>query len=143
MIEDEEIKEDEEFIEVLYNYCYGGFNPSEKAKELYIEKMLEIDKDFDTENFVMYLVDRDDPILIEIFYKLGVEKFSGSYSRIKSQKIPKKFKDCFDIGEYDGKESVNIDYRKYKLDRIREILKNEEFSNDEKIIKIRETVGFP
>jgi hypothetical protein len=143
MIEDEEIKEDEEFIEVLYNYCYGGFNPSEKAKELYIEKMLEIDKNFDTENFVMYLVDRDDPILIEIFYQLGVEKFSGSYSRIKSQKIPKKFKDCFDIGEYDGKESVTIDYRKYKLDRIRDILKNEEFSNDEKIIKIRETVGFP
>jgi len=38
---------------------------------------------------------------------------------------------------------VNIDYRKYKLDIIRDILKNEEFSNDEKVIKIRETVGFP
>jgi len=143
MIEDEEIKEDEEFVEVLYNCCYGGFNPSEKAKELYIEKMLEIDKDFNNEHFNMYFVDRDDPILIEIFHQLGVEKFSGSHSRIKSQKIPKKFKDCFDIGEYDGKESVNIDYRKYQLDRIRDILKNEEYSNDEKVIKIQGTYGSP
>jgi hypothetical protein len=121
------IEENEEFIEVLYNYCYGGFNPSEKAKELYIEKMLEIDKDFNNEHFNMSFVDRDDQILIEIFHQLGVEKFSGTYSRVKSQKIPKKFKDCFDISEYDGKESVNINYIKYKLDRIRDILKNKEF----------------
>lgn len=141
MIEQEVIKQDQGYIEVLYNYCYGGFNPSEKAKELYIEKMLEIDKDFNNEHFDMYFVDRDDPILIEIFHQLGIEKFSGSYSKIKSLKIPKKFKDCFVIDEYDGKESVNIDYGKYKLDRIRDILKNEEFSNDEKIIKIRETAG--
>jgi len=79
MIEQEVIKQDQGYIEVLYNCCYGGFNPSEKAKELYIEKMLEIDKDFNNEHFDMYFVDRDDLILREIFHQLGTEKFSGKY----------------------------------------------------------------
>ena len=51
--------------------------------------------------------------------------------------LPKKYENHYIISEYDGLESVEIDYTKYELDnlkqKIKEILENNSMDNDEKI----------
>jgi len=123
--------ENHEVIEVLYNGCYGGWTLSEKAKELYnIRKLKNTEK---------YLSRRSDPVLIQIYYELG-DEFDGKYSKTKIEKIPKKYAFFYDINEYDGLETVTIDYTRYKLvtiqNKIKELLQNTN-TNDEKINELQ------
>ena len=60
--------------------------------------------------------------------------------RINQQEINhqiKKYENCYYISEYDGLETVEIDYTKYELNNlkknIKEILENNSIDNDEKI----------
>jgi hypothetical protein len=79
---------------VVYNNCYGGFDLSEEAKELYTKlngKSVEYDE---------YC--RHDPILIKVIETLG-DAASSSCSDLKI-KIIKGNK--YIIDEYDGMESV-------------------------------------
>lgn len=124
----------EEQIEVLYNSCYGGWNISEKAYELYKLRNPNIDS-----NETEFDCNRSDPILIEIYKELGKE-FDGKYSETKITKISKKYKNYYYIKEYDGNELVMINYTKYNFDnmynKIIEILNNDN-NNDEKISEIK------
>ena len=54
---------DEDVIEVLYNGCYGGWEISEKAMELY--KLRNVN--YDSIKLEIYDFCRTDPILIQIY----------------------------------------------------------------------------
>ena len=121
--------EEEEEIEVLFNDCYGGWQISNKANKLYTLRK--------TEDSNYYIRRRSDPILVQIYKELGDEFDGGKYSKTGIEKIPKKYENHYIISEYDGLESVEIDYTKYELDnlkqKIKEILENNSMDNDEKI----------
>ena len=123
---------------VLINTCYGGFGLSKEAVELYLNRKKVSDPMF---KYHRSDLDREDPILIQIYYELG-DKINGQSSEIDIVKINNKYKDCYHIHEYDGSERIKIDYNKYRLIKIRndicEILNNNLLSSDEKISKIKE-----
>jgi len=122
----------EEEIEVLYNNCYGGWEISDKAKKLYKLRKME-----NSNNCVRR---RSDPILIEIYKELG-DDFNGKCSKTAIEKIPKKYENFYSISEYDGLETVEIDYTLYELDnlkqKIKEIVENNNIDNDEKINQMK------
>lgn len=118
-------------IGVLYNDCYGGFNISEKAFEMYNEKTEK------GELKSMHFLCRHNPVLIEILNEIGEEEFSGDCAAIKVQYIDKKYKNFYNIEEYDGMEHVEILYDRYNLYLINTIAFDVVFTNDEKIEKIK------
>ena len=124
----------EEEIEVLINNCYGGWSMSSKAKNLY-----KLRKTENSNNRR-----RSDPILIQIYKELGDEFDSEKHSKTGIVKIPKKYEKYYIISEYDGLESVEIDYTKYELDnlkqKIKEILENNSIDNDEKINQFNQMI---
>ena len=125
------ISEEEEEIEVLLNDCYGGWQISNKANKLY-----ELRRKKDSNNY-NYIRKRSDPILVQIYKELGDEFDGGKHSKTGIENIPKKYEKYYIISEYDGLESVEIDYTKYELDhlkqKIKEILENNDIDNHEKI----------
>jgi len=139
MVEENE-KEDGEMLEVLYCSCYGGWGISKKARELYRNKMNELNPS--TNNIRYSFYERHDPLLVSIFKELGKE-FDDKYSRSDIKLIPKKYEKYYDIQEYDGLETVAIDYYRYNADNfmngIKKILKSE-MNNDEKIKEIESLV---
>ena len=131
--------ETEETIEVLYNSWYGGWNVSKKAIELY----KELSNDPSDENILSYK-SRHDPLLLEVYNKL-LDKFSGTLAVIKPKRIPKKYENYYDILEYDGKETVEINIKQYETDqrdaKIRDILKNRHLSPAHKVNKLKEMIS--
>ena len=124
----------EEEIEVLYNDCYGKWCFSNKAKELYaLRKMNNNNK----------CRRRSDPILIQVYNELG-DDFDYQSSKTSIEKIPKKYENYYFISEYDGLETVEIDYTKYQLDilkqKIKEILEENSIDNDEKINQFKKMI---
>lgn len=127
---------DNDEIEILYNKKYGGWTISDKAKELYkLRTTNNLDCDFH---------ERNDTILIQIYKELGNEFDDKKYSNTLIKKIPKKYKEYYYISEYDGLETVNIDYTKYELDNliknIKKILENNNFDNNEKINQFKKMI---
>ena len=74
---------------------------------------------------------------MEICQQLG-NKCNGKCASIYVMFIPKKYENCYIINEYDGQETVDIDYNKYKINKIKEILDNAEINNDTKIIETQQ-----
>ena len=130
---------DEDVIEVLYNGCYGGWEISEKAMELYKLR----NTNYDSIKLEIYDFCRTDPILIQIYHELG-DEMNTDCSYIKMEKIQKKYEKYYYITEYDGSECVKIDYSKYKFDtiynKIKEILQNTS-NNNTKINEIEEFIS--
>jgi hypothetical protein len=134
----QEIKEKEEEIEVLFNNCYGGWTMSDKAKKIYkLRKIENTDNNYLTRK-------RSDPILIQIYKELGNDFDKGNYSKTKIEIIPKKYENYYFVSEYDGLETVEIDYTKYELDylkkKIKEILENNSIHNDDKINQLKKII---
>jgi len=119
------------FIEVMYNGKYGGFSFSEEAIDAYCETL-----GLKKENLYQWKIDRADPHMVAIVKELK-EKANGRYADIRIRVIPKIYQDCYTIGEYDGCEYVNINYKKYKLDRIEELLDSPSLSHENKEMQIR------
>ena len=128
----------EEEIEILINICYGGWNISKKAIELY--KLRNPNYNL-TENEFDYYFNRNEPILVQIYKELGND-FDGKYSKTKIYKTLKKYEYYYDIDEYDGKEYVRINYTKYKLDNIYNKIKKILQSNNNDNTKINEIEQF-
>jgi len=128
-----DIKEE---IEILYNNCYGKWKLSDKANELY-----KLRKDNSNKS---YKSRRSDPILVKIYYKLG-DEFDNKYSKTKIEKIEKIYEKYYDIEEYDGLESLIIDYNKYNFDliknKVNEILEST-MNNDEKISDLQNFMNY-
>jgi hypothetical protein len=136
------INENEERMEVLYNACYGGWGISDKAMELYKLRSVN-DNSMGLEYECDELLCRTDPILIQIYNELG-DEMNTKWCKIKIKKIPKKYENYYFISEYDGKECVEINFTKYKLDtlynKITEILQSPN-NNDIKIMEIAEFIS--
>ena len=126
----------EEEIEVLYNDCYGGWGISQKAYELYKTRNNNVSPRRRRK------IIRTDPILIQIWHELGPD-FDTKYSKTEIDIFPKKYANYINIKEYDGLESVDIDYAQYELDniknKIKEILQSS-ISNDEKINELNKII---
>ena len=117
---------------VLSNVCYGGFGLSKFASEEYLKRGGEHLSD---EEKLRY-----DPILHEIFNEFGSELCSGYCAELKIEYFDKKFRDYFNIEEYDGIESCEINYDAFERDElkhtIKDIVNDQEKSNDQKIEEI-------
>ena len=110
---------------VMYNGCYGGFEFSEEAIRLYNE--LSVCP-------MNAAISRTDPVMIQVVRELG-ERANTLYSQILLDDIPLRFIDHYLIHEYDGNESVHIQYDQYALQEIQNIMNNTALSQDEKIKK--------
>ena len=137
---------------VLYNSCYGGFGYSTKAIEENNKRLpvgsSQIDAGRGQGMFSQLLVygeegktgpnqavekyawdiERHDPLMVQVCLDLGDEA-SGEHAKISIKQVPTKFKKHYFIGEYDGLESVNIDFKKYQLDKIKCIVNDDSISS--------------
>jgi len=113
------------FQRIVINTCYGGFDLSFEAKKLYLElagieyildQQLDRDRQIrlghriivnDTE-WHSRSIDRDDPILVSVIYRLG-SKANGNHAKLKVVEIPLDVE--WNIAEYDGKEWVEEKHR--------------------------------
>jgi hypothetical protein len=109
----------EDNFEIMINDQYGGFGLSKKAVKLYCEKT-NIDYKSHNAGFecgvndVSATIERTDVNMIQIVKELGSEA-NGKYCTICIEQIPIKYKDSYEIYEYDGKETVRFNHNKYKL----------------------------
>ena len=132
---------DEETIDILYNTSYGGFGVSAKATQLYNKKKKEIEPNFIEKKYIFGNKDeRTDLILIRVYNELGKD-FNNSYSNISIYKIPSKYKNFFKIVSYDGKESIEIDYDKYTVENIHELMQNENLSSVDKLKQLKKIIN--
>lgn len=135
---------EEETIEVLYNACYGGYTVSDRAIKMHQQRINFTINDKNDEWFYAERFERHDPVFLEIFHELGNDFNAGKYSRIKAEKIPKKYENHYDIYEYDGLERVDILYSKYEADlksqNIKNIVLHGTMSNDEKIQELKKII---
>jgi hypothetical protein len=115
---------------VVYNSKYGGFGMSREGLAEYNRLTSLHVKDY-------YCIKRDDPVLIQLVEIMG-KKIDDEYSRLKIKEFPMKYKSCLHWTEYDGCESVCIDYKQYLIDSIKHVKDDPSISSDEKISRIHE-----
>jgi hypothetical protein len=83
---------------IVINKKYGGFGLSDAARAEYITRT-----GIKSEDFCMYEVLRDDPVLVAIVEEMGEASWSD-YARLKVVSIPEGVK--WQIEEYDGAEHI-------------------------------------
>ena len=106
-------------IKVMYNNCYGGFRLSDRARAMYKAR-----KGLPQDGPTGYSDDefpRHDPDMVAVVELLGHEA-SGQCSEIQLEEVPAKYTAYYYVDEYDGSETVRIDYKQYKLDCIHTML---------------------
>lgn len=96
---------------VLINRCFGGFQLSKKAFDLFNERS-ETKADF---NFQVAEYHRDDPILIDIVEELGVEAMD-SCSKLVIAEVPDGYD--YDVSDYDGIETLHLRIREGHLRKL-------------------------
>ena len=141
----------EENITVLINVCYGDWTPSELAMELYNNRRAELCAKVPALQYVpvkyTYQIARHDQIMVDVWRELGDEfdkeskDCNGCMQRISDThgvEINKKYADCYVISEYDGNESLTINYDKYYRNCVTQILANEALTDAAKIAAIRD-----
>ena len=114
---------------VVINTCFGGFGLSNKAFEMYLDRMniayiKESHPDSiwstryrkadhsDEEYLDFFDMKRDDPILISVIEEIGCEEASGDMSELCIIELPDDV-DCWVINNYDGVESVHECHRSW------------------------------
>ena len=115
---------------VVYNSKCGGFGMSQEGLSEYNR--------MSSQNVIgYYCIDRDDPILIHLVETMGKE-IDDECSRLKIKEFPMKYKSFLKWTEYDGRETVSIDYKQYLIFNVRAIYDDTNLSSDEKIERIQE-----
>lgn len=127
----------DDFIEVMYNAKYGGFNYSPQAMQMYCEKTGKEYKDYQYSECLG--IERTDKVMIEIVKELGMEA-NGPYANIQIARIPRQFEKHICYGEYDGYESVGVNYEAYRLQSIRDIVNDRDGEKIERIRNVLEMV---
>ena len=91
-------------MKVVINIDYGGFGLSDEAIELYAAKKgIAIKKESYGYDLNEWEIPRDDPVLIEVVEKLGLEA-NGHFAELKIVEIPDDVN--WYIEEYDGREHI-------------------------------------
>ena len=65
------------------------------------------------------------------------KEVNDNYSKLKILEFPIKFKSFLKWGEYDGYESVSIDYNRYLIYHIRKINDNNTLTSNMKVLQIQ------
>lgn len=115
---------------VVYNSKCGGFGMSQEGLAEYNRLTSLHVKGY-------YCIERDDPVLIHLVETMGKE-IDDECSRLKIKEFPMKYKSFLKWTEYDGRETVSIDYEQYLISNIRDINDDTTLSSDEKIERIQE-----
>lgn len=107
---------------ILYNLVHGGFSLNKTIKDLYKKRTGNEADDsldrWDDKRFDYNL--RNNQELCKIVQELGLKRTEG----VDVASIDAKFKNCYTLHEYDGAESIHINYEKYRVDQIKEYLNN-------------------
>jgi hypothetical protein len=93
-------------MKVVINTCYGGFELSNTALNLYNEKRKKLDLQPYTWS---YNIQRNDLLLIEVIEELGNDA-NADYSKLEIVIIPTEYKDYYEIEECEGIESIAYDF---------------------------------
>ena len=150
------MKSDDTFP-VLYNNQYGGFGYSRKAIEEYNKRVpagaakiktgtgqgifsqaLLGKSEVDQEIYV-HEIDRGDPLMVQVCKDLGNDA-NETYSMIAIAQVPRKFEKHYYIGEYDGLESVQIDFKRYQLDTIKSIVSDGTIASQVQVEMVRDVL---
>jgi hypothetical protein len=115
---------------VVYNSKCGGFGMSREGLAEYNRLTSLNVKGY-------YCIERDDPVLIQLVETMGKE-IDDECSRLKIKEFPMKYKSCLNWTEYDGRESVCIDYKQYLISSIQSVMDDSSILSDEKISRIQE-----
>lgn len=110
--------------EIVINTCYGGFGLSEEAEKTYKAQTGANVDDWQTP--------RDDPTLLKIVKELGT-RADGQYAALKVVQIPAQYAQFYTIREYDGNESVRIEYNAYKIHSAKRMLLDPALTQRERI----------
>jgi len=104
-----------ETFKIIYNACYGGFDLSKNALAEYNRRTSKnvIHPDY---------ISHEDPILVDMIETMDPKEINVKHSRLKVKEFPKIFKDFLSWHEYDGKESVTVNYDKYISHHVKLIL---------------------
>lgn len=116
-------------FEVVYNNKYGGFDISPEGLAEYNKR---------TGKDVKYAeaIRNEDPVLISLVKEMG-DKINTKNSKLRIATFSKEFHDFLQWNEYDGKESVSIDYQKYIVYHTKKICDDQTITEEQKIKKIQ------
>lgn len=101
------------YTKFLVNCCYGGYSFSkafidefekrhpEKKRSMLLSRISE---------------DRSDPDIVALFEEMGPEKSNGLYANISVVPVKTALAKYVKISEYDGDESIRVDYAAMKAD---------------------------
>lgn len=115
---------------VVYNSTCGGFGISQ-------EGLAEYNRITSLHVKGYYCIERDDPVLIQLVETMGKE-IDDECSRLKIKEFPMKYRSFLKWTEYDGRETVSIDYEQYLISNVRDVKDDTKLSSDEKIERIQE-----
>lgn len=125
-------------IKCLYNEKYGGFGFSNKFCKTYNELYDEpLSNEYTLNN-------RYNPKIIRVFELLGSKQSSGDYASLVTEYIPEELSKYVKISDYDGRESVSIDFKEAYSNLLFEIMKDGKISYENKpkfdrLVYIQET----
>lgn len=100
---------------VVYNACHGGFDVSDEGLAEYNHRTSQLVTDPDA-------ISRDDPVLLHMVETMDPHVINSRVSRLKIKEFPIMFRTFLEWSEYDGLESVRVDYHKYIVHTIMSIL---------------------
>lgn len=110
--------------EFLINKSYGGFGYSQNAVDEYNNRMLKLDPTFrivrsqcpDFQD-----IPRDDPIMLQVVKDIG-HNANDRWSALQIVSIPEEYYISVEIETYEGFEWFKMNYEKYKLHKIEQLL---------------------
>jgi len=114
-----------ETFKVVYNACYGGFDLSTGALAEYNRRTSK------NVTYADYILNTD-PVLVDMVETMDPAEINMRHSKLKIKEFPKIFKDFLSWYDYDGKETVTVDYNKYISHHVKLILQMD-ISAEEKI----------
>jgi len=112
---------------VIYNDCHGGFDLSEQGMTEYNHRTSQL----------IYPdgISRDDPVLLHMVETMDPAVINSKHSRLTIKEFPIAFRNFLVWSEYDGKESVRVDYHAYIVHTVKSVLEAD-VSAEEKIGRI-------
>ena len=110
-------------FKVVYNDCHGGFDLSTHALNEYNKRT---SKNITLPDYI----DREDLVLIEMIETMDPIKINSKNSKLKIKEFDKKFKLFLSWYEYDGKETISINYDKYIVQNIKLIIDTNSSANE-------------
>jgi len=112
---------------VVYNDCHGGFDLSEQGMAEYNHRTSQLTYPDG--------ISRDDPVLLHMVETMDPAVINNKHSRLTIKEFPIAFQSFLVWSEYDGKESVRVDYHKYIVHTVKSVLEAD-VSAEEKIGRI-------